>query len=460
MIDQPLALAAAIAGITALAFWLDRRFAWARKAGATLLVIAFGAILSNLGLVAPASPVYGAITGPVTSLAIVWLLLAVDLRDLRAAGPRMLGAFTIASVATVIGAIIATRTFADAFPSEAWKLAGVLTGTYIGGSLNFVAVGRELGLPDTLFTAATAADNVVTALWMAATLMLPVWLDRFYPAGGLAGQRPMARPGGSVGEPRDSGTGQPALVPAGAALDVAAPDGATAAREVARGGEIDAAAVSRGTEDDEAAARRPSGDDRDAPGSHGADGEDAAAAEHPFFGAASLRLLDVALLLALGFALLVAADAVAARIPAIPAVLWLTTFALAVAQLPAVRRLSGAMQLGTLALHFFFAVIGIGSRVAEIARVGPEIFYFTAMVVAVHGVLIYGGARMARLDVATASVASQAAVGGPSSALALAAAREWPALVLPGTVAGLLGYAVGNYLGFGVAYLMRAWVGG
>ena len=61
------------------------------------------------------------------------------------------------------------------------------------------------------------------------------------------------------------------------------------------------------------------------------------------------------------------------------------------------------------------------------------------------------------VDVETTSVASQAAVGGPSSALALAVARDWRALVLPGVVAGLLGYAVGNYLGLGVAFLVRGW---
>jgi uncharacterized membrane protein len=64
---------------------------------------------------------------------------------------------------------------------ETWKLAGTLVGTYSGGSLNFVAVGRALELPDSLFTAAAAADNVVTALRMVATLLLPGWLGRFYP---------------------------------------------------------------------------------------------------------------------------------------------------------------------------------------------------------------------------------------------------------------------------------------
>ena len=43
--------------------------------------------------------------------------------------------------------------------------------------------------------------------------------------------------------------------------------------------------------------------------------------------------------------------------------------------------------------------------------------------------------------------------------MAMAIARQWPALILPGMAVGLLGYAVGNYLGFGIAYLARAFIG-
>ena len=43
-----------------------------------------------------------------------------------------------------------------------------------------------------------------------------------------------------------------------------------------------------------------------------------------------------------------------------------------------------------------------------------------------------------------------------ASALAVAVSREWPGLVLPGIIVGLLGYAVGNYLGIEVANLVRA----
>lgn len=100
-------------------------------------------------------------------------------------------------------------------------------------------------------------------------------------------------------------------------------------------------------------------------------------------------------------------------------------------------------------------VIGIWSRFSEILAVGVEIFFYTLVVVGVHGVVVYGLGRLVRIDVGSLSVASQAAVGGPSSALAVAVSREWPGFILPGIIVGLAGYAVGNYLGFGVAYLVR-----
>lgn len=392
MIENPWALAATIAAITAAAFWLDLRFRWGRTIGATMLVILFGAILSNLGLVPFQSPVYDAIGGPVTSLAIVWLLFAVDVRDLRDAGPRMLAAFLIAVMATAVGAIVASVVFAGAFDGAVWKLAGVMTGTYAGGSLNFVAVGRELDFPPALFTAATASDAVMTAVWFAATLMLPIWLRRWFPA---------PKHDHHHTHHDDDGDG--------------APDHDSAADPLA---------------------------------------------DHPFFSTAPLRILDLTILLGLGFALVWAAEAVAAAVPGVPSILWLTTFALILGHTPWVRALEGAMHLGSLGLHLFLAIIGIASRVSEIVRVGPEVFWFTALVVLIHGILTFAGARLARLDVETTAVASQAAVGGPSSALALAVGRDWKALVLPGVVVGLLGYAVGNYLGLGVAYWMRSLLGG
>jgi uncharacterized membrane protein len=61
-----------------------------------------------------------------------------------------------------------------------------------------------------------------------------------------------------------------------------------------------------------------------------------------------------------------------------------------------------------------------------------------------------------RRDLATITIASQAAVGGPGSALALSMSMKWPSLVTPGIIVGIFGYAMGNYIGFACAYVTRA----
>lgn len=396
MIQNPLALSAFIAGATALAFWLDHRFPALGKVGASLIAIVLGALVSNLGLVPVSSPVYDLIMGPVTSLAIAWLLLSVNLSDVRKAGGRMLAAYGLAALGTATGAFVSALFFAGVFGDDAWRLAGVLTGTFTGGSVNFVSVGRAVELSDRLFAGTTAADALITGVWMGATLLLPVWLARFYPA------TPE-----SVTRPRD-----PAAHP----------------------------------ESHEHAGLGPAGEG------------DPEGVPHPFFLKEAVSTLDLAILAAVGVGILLASEILGEAVPGIPSILWLTTLALLVGQLKGMARPRGAFPLGTLALHFFFVVIGILSRVSEILAVGVEVFWLTLSVVLIHGVVVYGGGRLARIDVGTLSVASQAAVGGPSSALAVAVSREWRGLVLPGIVVGLLGYAVGNYLGLAVAFLTRSLV--
>ena len=381
MIESPLALATVIAASTALAFWLDYRFPALGKVGASMMAIIFGAMLSNTGLVPVDSVVYDVVLGPVTSVSIAWLLLSVDLRDLAKAGPRITGAFVVAVTGTVLGACVATVIYQSHFGDDTWRIAGALTGTYSGGSVNFVSVGREVGLTGALFAGLNAADAVVTGLWLGATLILPIWLARFY--------APVEAPTATDDE---SSTGAPA-------------------NERHR--------------------------------------------NHPYFAREGLSAVGIAGLFATGLILVLVSEWLGTVVPQVPSILWLTTLALILGHSPLYRDAPGAMQLGSVGLHFFFVLIGILSRVSEIAAVGFEVFFFTLIVVGVHGVFVLGIGRLLRLDIGSVLVASQAAVGGPTSALAVAISREWKHLVLPGVVVGLLGYAVGTYLGLGVAYLLR-----
>lgn len=163
---------------------------------------------------------------------------------------------------------------------------------------------------------------------------------------------------------------------------------------------------------------------------------------------------DLAALLALGTGTLVASKA----IPEQFAGQWmivLTTVALLLAQLEFVHRLRGARMLGMTAILIFLAVIGVLCDVRALAALGPlggTLFGFVAVVLLIHGSVVFGGARLLRQDPMVAAVCSQANVGGGTTALALARGLEREDLVLPAILVGSVGTAVGTHLGLLVVW--------
>jgi uncharacterized membrane protein len=170
---------------------------------------------------------------------------------------------------------------------------------------------------------------------------------------------------------------------------------------------------------------------------------------------AEISITEMSILAGLPLAVLWLARRLVEVVPGIPEVLWLTTIALVLSQLPAIRKLRGAQVASYFALHMFFIVLGASSVVAEVFEAGLPIFGFMIAIIVLHVLVVYGVGLLARIDLPTVSVASQAAIGGPGSALALSMAMKWDRLVTPGVIVGIFGYALGNYLGFACAYLVR-----
>jgi uncharacterized membrane protein len=170
---------------------------------------------------------------------------------------------------------------------------------------------------------------------------------------------------------------------------------------------------------------------------------------------------DLALLLALSslalWSSVALADLLAARGVGVPSILILTTEALVLAQIPAIRRLTGSRLAGMLGVYLFLAVIGAYCDLGALAAIGDlggTLFLFATVIVIVHGALTFGAAALLRIDKDVAAVASQANIGGSTSALALARSLGRGDLVLPGILVGSIGNAVGTYLGFAVAGLL------
>ncbi|GAB5551878.1 MAG: DUF819 family protein [Saprospiraceae bacterium] len=181
----------------------------------------------------------------------------------------------------------------------------------------------------------------------------------------------------------------------------------------------------------------------------------------------SMHPMDLGLMLAMGAGALWLSDTMAAWLTTLginfPSIILITIFALIAAQLPIIKRLQGAQLLGMFAVYLFLAVIGAFCDVGALqgaGRLGLNMVGMITIALIVHATILFGAARLFKLDLQMAAVASQANVGGATSALALARSMGRSDLVLPAILIGSLGIAVGTFLGFWVAGLaLPYWFG-
>ena len=131
-----------------------------------------GLLIANLSGWKPDAGVSGWVNGPLTSLAIVEFLLAVELRRVLPDARLLLPSFLVSVLATVFAVLVFGWVLRPWLSEDASALAAVYTATFTGGTLNFVSVGRSLAIPDDLFAIATAADYVVFTGWFLLSLLI------------------------------------------------------------------------------------------------------------------------------------------------------------------------------------------------------------------------------------------------------------------------------------------------
>lgn len=378
LIMNPAGVAAVLAVLIAISFWLDRCFRFFSYLGTAILVISGGAILVNLGIIPPSiaqnpddlNPVYEFANDYCVPLSIVLLLLSADLKSLRHMGKPALISFALASLGTAVGAIIGVWVTADGIGAEAWKIAGQFCASYIGGGVNYAAVGAAFHTSQSMYATGAAADNIMTNLWMVATAILPSLLRKYY---------------SSVYQP----------------------------------------------------------------------GRHVEKAEEDYQKKKEISIYDMVILAAVAFVVVAVSDWLAPIINKgigfeIPSVIWYTTFAILITLFTPMNRVNGGAEWGNFLLHFFFATMGAGTILSTLVDKGPVVFLFLVILVGIHAFIVFGFGKWFKIDVEVLAVASQATVGGPSTALALASSKRWVSLITPGVLMGLLGYAIGNYAGIAV----------
>ncbi|TWH81405.1 uncharacterized protein DUF819 [Sedimentibacter saalensis] len=79
---------------------------------------------------------------------------------------------------------------------------------------------------------------------------------------------------------------------------------------------------------------------------------------------------------------------------------------------------------------------------------------FCGIVVIVNMAVIFGFGKLLNYSVEEIIIASNANIGGPTTATAMAISKGWTDLVAPAMLVGVFGYGVGTYLGIIVGNLL------
>jgi uncharacterized membrane protein len=352
-----------------------------RGLGTALLVILLGAIAANLKIIPSASNAIGLYDGIFTyaaPLSIFFLLLEVNLKNIRKAGVPMLLMFALGTLGTVAGVFAGVwimpmkEVMGEFYPA----ITGMFAGTYTGGSVNFnaVAIHYQVNKEGLLYAGSAAVDNIITTVWMLASIALPKILSKIKPV------KPVST--NSSQESKDN---------------------------------------------------NHSGEEL-------------------------LNVTHIGILAGMGLFTIwisgVLTDIFIKWGVNIPSILILTTVALILAQFPIINKLKGTRLMGFLSIYLFLVVIGAYcelSALQEIGRVGTTLLGFASILVIIHGLIQFGFGSLFYRDWELIAIASQANIGGSTTALALAKSFNRNDLLLPGILAGSLGNGVGTYIGFLIA---------
>ena len=167
------------------AFLAERTRVGSHLTGAVIAILAAIAA-ANLRVIPHAAPAFDFVFTYFVPVLIPLFLFKANLRTMIFETTRMTGAFLIAALGTVVGVVIAAGLLdlgslaaaatTDPELREA-GIAGLFASTYIGGSVNYAALGEitELSSDASFFSAATATDNLFSALFLSVLALLPGW---------------------------------------------------------------------------------------------------------------------------------------------------------------------------------------------------------------------------------------------------------------------------------------------
>ncbi|WP_195694535.1 DUF819 domain-containing protein [Priestia megaterium] len=378
-----------------ISIFLEQKYKWAAMVSGAIIALLGSLILSNLNVIPTESPVYDAVWTYLLPLAIPMLLLQIDIRQLFKESHRLVIIFLVCSFGTIVGTTLGYMLLRDYIP-ELDKIAAAIGASYVGGGVNFASVTAKFQPSSDIVSATVVADNMVMAAIFALYMLIP--------------SLPFFR--------------KKYNTPSIDAVEKQKKNGSSS-----------------------------SADD--------------------YWNKKEVSLKDIAATVGIAFFLVVVsfklADFFSEIIPDTEGTsiflvllnnilgekyLLLSTITfLTIYLFPNFfKKINGSQEIGTYLIYIFFVVIGAPASVSLIIEKAPLLIVFVLIVGLFNLATGLVAGKLFKFDLEHILLASNASVGGPTTASAMAIAKGWGNLVGPILVVGTLGYIIGNYVGISLGY--------
>ena len=381
----------------ALSIHLEQKYQWASKVSGAIIALIMAMVLANLGVIPTNCTLYDDIVwGIVVPMAIPLLLLQCNLSRVWKDTGRMLVVFLIGALGTVVGAFLAYYLLRGPFGDAQGlaKVASMMTGSYIGGGVNFAAMASQYAAGDDL--TATVADNLLMAAYFFVLIAC---------AGSKFFRKHFSHP-------------HIAEVEAGASKEVS---------------QTQAAA---------------------------------------FWSRKDISLKDIAYNFAYAIVVVWVSRIISGIFSGIGGnpfldfigqffgsqYVWITTISVIVATFctKTVSKMHGSQEIGTYLIYLFLFVIGVPANIMTVLTKSPLLLVLTTIMVLVNMLFCFGAAKIFKASLEDSIIASNANIGGPTTAAGMAISQGWTRLVGPAMLVGVLGYVIGNYAGTLVGIILGA----
>ena len=383
----------------AASIYLEQTYVWASRITGAVIALVIALVLVNAGVIPAHAELYDDVVwGYAVPIAIPLLLLQSNMQKIWHETGRLVIIFLIGAAGTICGTLIGCAFLGSAVDGLP-KVAAMMTGSYIGGGVNFTALADAFKVSGSLVSATTVADNLNMAIYF--LILLGIAGNAFF-------------------------------------------------RRIYKHPLIDAVEQ------------------------HGAsdDGKTLAA---KYWGRKDISLRDIAMCMTYAVVVVTVSKFIGVTFGAvIPSdvswftkmsntflssqYVWITLISMIFATFfeKQASSLNGAQEIGTFFIYMFFFVIGVPASIMEILTNAPLLFVFCLIVVVVNMLFCLVGGKLLHFNLEDILVASNANIGGPTTAAGMAISQGWNKLVGPAMLVGTLGYVIGTYLGIIVGSLLGA----